>query len=108
MSKKANVPQKTELSKKKGKLYLLLGIGFLLFFTLIYPLFTPILTKYTVVKHLTEKGEAITDFELSEVSFSDDKKLYLVTLTHKTSGQKREVGVSPKFFPTIVEYDIKR
>lgn len=106
--KKPELLQEKESPKKKSKFYLILGIGFILFFAFLYPSFTPILTKYTVVKHLTDKGGTIKDFEMSEVSFSEEKNFYIVTLTNKNNGQKREVGVSSKFFPTIVEYDIKR
>lgn len=111
MSKKSKqktiVQAEKKVPKNKVNLTLILGIAFVLFFTLVYPIFTPILTKYTVVKHISDKGETIKDFQISEVTFSKEKSFYIVTLTHKTTGQKRELGISSKFLPTTVEYDIE-
>lgn len=110
MKKKANhtieLSKETSILKKKKNLYILGVIAFILFFTLIYPSFTPILTKYTVVKHLTDKGETIQNYDMSEISYSDEKKFYIITLTHKKTKEKRELGISTKFLPTVIEYDI--
>lgn len=103
---KSKLQPEAPMPKKKGRLTLIVGVIFILFFTLVYPKFTPILAKYTVVKHLSAKEENIKDFEMSELTFSEEKKFYIVTLTQKKTGQKREIGISTKFLPTNVEYDI--
>lgn len=93
--------------KNKLAPYLFLGVGFILFFTLFYPRFVPILAKYTVVKHIADKGGNIKDYEMSEFTFSNEKNFYIVNLIDKKSHKKRELGVSSKFLPTSVEYDIE-
>lgn len=105
---KAAEPNLKKKKKKELRLYLIAVLAFFMFFSVIYPRFTPVLAKYTVVKNLRDKGEDINRFDMSEPSYSSEKRLYIVILSEKKTGKKREVGISTKFLPTTIEFDIEQ